>query len=1633
MSLIDAMYDYNLRAGENLNPPKMLTPVVHGTAGSTSHSYRATFVTLVGETTPTEAATVTNGNATLSGNNYITVGIDALIPGALSANIYKLSGGQYKLLGNVVEGALTLNDIGQAVSGSVIAPVANTSGRPRWRAMLWKHGKYLQRQELMDLQWILLRGIKDIADKIHKNGDIIQGLIESKVSGTTWAFSWGYIYYDGQFIPVPNGTVTLTGTGTEEVGLSLESYVRTHLTDPVIRNQDEEVDLTYCQEGADRLEYVVTWVKDTPGQINVRTFLNNAPLLKVERTERTELDKAIERRTNDVSGSFVVRPFSVDIVAHSTDTTKLTAKVGPGKGYPNGVEVETIAVQPIDINKARTTQSRNNDTVGAFSYVGGSVTGTGSQNFNVSGKSIKLKIGYGGSHTVTFNADGMTASQVAAAINASVNAYPTAGASPLVAASAVSGHVKIQAANAFNKWLTFETVSNDAYTILGIATGTYWPSGTRIYEANDAFLKSVSDVNYGCQVVESVVYDGGSGKNLLSNTGVYAILGASNSSVDCYDGKWDYQYGIDFGRDGNYIDFTMFGGANPNPGATFYVKYRYVRNPVKGSRIYARVIDAKVVKGAEDGSDLMVFTDATSIKNHKTNANISITGAARDVVQILSVNNTAGQSTSAYTAMRLTTNTTELAMNQSAISWANAGGQGVTPGGQPTSGQTYYVSFDFWYHAIEGDFIACDSYDTYEFIGLAPDGVTKLRDCLDFRTIGGSGWPIDGEAITLDYEFYLARRDKLALGGDGYFKVITGKPGIVPPSPADQDGLMTVAVLDIAPYTYSTSEVSVIYVDKLRITQLGLKEMMGRLERLEYFQAINNLVNDTASHTAAANAQGFSCDPLTGCGRCDIGYLDANSVKFSAQIDQLERCVRLQTLPTPAILQVDMNASTGVRQVGNSVMLDYEESLYQGQSKATEFMNVNSDLIAETNHGILEISPEHDFFMDTTQLPTINADYDNNVSGVNTVSAEDANDILGTVSWTSRNVSQDVDSNSSQIIRVGGNMTFGVGLGTTTTTTTTTTDTTTSLVPNRRTVDLGNQIVDLSIVPKARTHLPNGDPFYITMTAYDLVENGQYGCTIGGTYVSLIATGSTSQGNSYQSVSTVLADNDGYFTAKFAMPSGMTAGDLPINVFLTSDPSFSQARAVFTSLLLRQTQQNTTLGLTSYSIQQDVNVSTTTTTETNEVVNMSDPLAQTFLVSSGIFYPGCIELFFKSKSANRPVTVDIRKTSNGYPTKDVILSKTLLPASINVSEDGSEGTKFYFDRVVGLLPDEYAIVVMCNSLDYNVWTAKLGGVDIQTQQVCRAQTHDGVLFHSPNNRTWEPLQKQDLTFNLYAANFVNDCQILFHNMTGVQAGALMTAVQEFVGPGATVHWSYSIDGGLNWIAYKPGINTELNSVATQVQLRIDVTSLGGAYQIIDQVAGIVFQVNKLTGDYIGTLAHFTDDLNLPNEVCILVDLDTDVVSGATGIRKIRAYYTLDDLNWVELLHPSNYTPVLTAEPYYEHQFKTPPERSVTGATNANPIMITSANHGYSENAIITISGVGGNTAANGTFRVKTVTDDTFKLYNPTTGAGIPGSGTYTTGGTFSITPFDYCRGRIRLETTNQAMSPKAKNIRVICS
>lgn len=172
-----------------------------------------------------------------------------------------------------------------------------------------------------------------------------------------------------------------------------------------------------------------------------------------------------------------------------------------------------------------------------------------------------------------------------------------------------------------------------------------------------------------------------------------------------------------------------------------------------------------------------------------------------------------------------------------------------------------------------------------------------------------------------------------------------------------------------------------------------------------------------------------------------------------------------------------------------------------------------------------------------------------------------------------------------------------------------------------------------------------------------------------------------------------------------------------------------------------------------------------------------------------------IDLFFKTKPTDAeemlPFTVAISRVENGLPSNDIIAESTLDAMNINVSPNipnaGNTAalTKFAFKDPVPLLPStEYAIKLITESPDYEVWTANMGETytdENGNERKISDQPNVGNLFRSQNASIWNPILNQDLMFSVNRASF-NPTRTLYFNIVPDQDTAtniLMDEVQIF--------------------------------------------------------------------------------------------------------------------------------------------------------------------------------------------------------------------------------------------------------------
>ena len=179
-------------------------------------------------------------------------------------------------------------------------------------------------------------------------------------------------------------------------------------------------------------------------------------------------------------------------------------------------------------------------------------------------------------------------------------------------------------------------------------------------------------------------------------------------------------------------------------------------------------------------------------------------------------------------------------------------------------------------------------------------------------------------------------------------------------------------------------------------------------------------------------------------------------------------------------------------------------------------------------------------------------------------------------------------------------------------------------------------------------------------------------------------------------------------------------------------------------------------------------------TETRQI-GWYDPLAQSFISDEqgGIFVTS-VEIYFRTKDATIPISMQIRTMENGYPTTSILpfSDVTLQPDEVQISDTGAIATKFVFQAPVYIPQSiEHCFVLLSDSNEYQVWISRMGELDITGDRTISEQPYAGVLFKSQNASTWTADQYEDLKFKLYRASFdTSSSGTLVLNNTELQQG-----------------------------------------------------------------------------------------------------------------------------------------------------------------------------------------------------------------------------------------------------------------------
>jgi len=678
----------------------------------------------------------------------------------------------------------------------------------------------------------------------------------------------------------------------------------------------------------------------------------------------------------------------------------------------------------------------------------------------------------------------------------------------------------------------------------------------------------------------------------------------------------------------------------------------------------------------------------------------------------------------------------------------------------PTTGETFDLRDSIDFRPSKTNTATPSSTGT---VSAAPTNPTVGTE-FTIDSPSGAYTPTPDANFQTDIQFYLPRKDAITISKEGAIEVVKGVPSISPQVPMVGPSTMTIAILDIpvfpslSPHVAKNNgrfdyRVGLQIQNNRRFTMEDLRSVELRIRNLEYYSSLNALEN------SAKNKQIFG---QSGLDRFKNGFLvdnfDGHNVADTTKFGYRAAIDRNKSLLRPTFERNDIGlsfnsilSSDSVKKTGDLVTLDYEDVSFIDQNYASKLRNPVQELTFNWEGEVI-LDPPMDNGTDTTTLPDIQLDFDGMYAAIEDLAARAG--VTGTDwgNWTT----------TSQTSRV--TAAWRTGVTTETQTEQIQNGITTSISPSTETFNLGNMVTNVAVRDYIRSRV-------IKVTGVRMKPNTRVYPYFEDELVSEYVTPADSNhANTASAGSPLVTDASGTVYANFRIPNDdnlkfrigtkrFTLQDVA-NTITQSDLITTSAHGDYTAIQLSVSQRGSSINMRVPQFS-DREVSRTRTLTSTRTVRR-DPISQTFFVSvndsQGVFITK-LDLFFGKKSSTLPVTVQLREVVNGFPSEEIVpfSSKTLNPSEVEVDPNVADiPTPFVFDSPVFLENNkDYAIVIMPggDSDEYAVWTGELGGTDTLTGELIHKQPASGVLFTSANDRTYSPIQSEDLKFKLYRAEF----------------------------------------------------------------------------------------------------------------------------------------------------------------------------------------------------------------------------------------------------------------------------------------
>lgn len=1196
-----------------------------------------------------------------------------------------------------------------------------------------------------------------------------------------WAKAKEGVYYvRGHFVRTTNQDVVISQDRENLdaiVGYSIREEIVTELQDTSLYS-NALGEPNFKGPGASRLKITLNLeakeldFEENDDFIEVSRVVNGELQLNVDSSNYSLIEKAIARRTYETHGNYTVEAFGAEVKNHlkehaddndgvflpenGGDEDKFVVQIKPGIGYTEGYRIESIGLENLVFDRARETKSEPN-TVTSAQY---------------------------GPYILIENVKSFPEIDIRHPIR-----FLNSGGSPV-------GTASVRAARR----------ESDAVFRLYIFDLKFTGSNT----FHDAARVDYQDLNnfFTANLVSNVIFD--SSKDILlfplPYSGISTVRSSSGSAVsysivktfnvglnasgtgsislsaaELFEDVNNFEYVVAYtgaGNTGQHLvpsQVLTLGGSPVGRTLTINAGAAHANKEVK---IVAPIIKTS---SAERSKTLQTTTINVAFDNeNKKQLNHNDISRINSIRDITDRNNPID-----------ITNMFRLDNGQRA-SWYQRGSI-ETRDGRKVNIESVEISYDYFEHGT-GDYFSVDSYTNVGRERIPNFGGVSLADVYDFRQdkdasgafsqtspVGDNIKP--GTSIRANISLYLPRVDSIYLTASGEFKVARGNPSLTPNVPEVPLDSMRLYDVIIPQYTTDVNDVFLRQIENKRYTMRDIGKLEKRIDNVEYYTTLSMLEGKVNSMQII--------DPDTGNNRFKNGFAVDGFQDFSlsetendlyrASVDMINGTLNPTFMLNDTKIEFDSGSNYHDHK-GEFYSLPYTEKRLINQPIATRTININPYAVF-TWSGMVDLTPNEDFWRDVVYLPPIQKSVTINERG-NAREGTFTNLIGTSISNSTRTETRP----NIRTIQIGGSpgndndpgggttnrfrTVVGHGNYIDTITTTTRTETFETVV-NKFTSNVVNSLTGDNLVRETPIYFMRSidirfdgmslRPHTRVYPFFDGIAVGAVCKPYNGNYGEPLIT--DAQGN-VMGIFTVPNSPDFNFktgTSTFRLTDN--AKDLRGDANVTTFAEGTFKSGGVTETRQKEFTQTTTLGVQSTSVLSQTSTIVGTSTKTV----FRDPIAQTFMIpgSDGNIITR-VGIKFMTKARDIPVTLEIRPVENGIPTNFVLNGGTVIlnPDQVKTSADASVYTYFEFSRPLFLEQHkEYAIVLLAETQEYNVYIAQMGDPIIGQNSSLGKQANMGVFFHSANGSTWTAAQTQDLTFELYGAEYdvKSEAQIVFAN------------------------------------------------------------------------------------------------------------------------------------------------------------------------------------------------------------------------------------------------------------------------------